>query len=154
MANDENRDYPDQYMMRFPKGMRDELKAAAKANGRALNTEIIARLEAIPELARRINFLEMDGLELTAKNQSLEHSIQILEESLKASETKNTDLQKQIEDFRGYYKENRQWAYLFLLSLGDMIYDIINGSKDGHGIDIKDIEELQNRIISYTERFK
>ena len=37
----ENRRYPDQYMMRFPKGMRDELKASAKANGCSLNAEII-----------------------------------------------------------------------------------------------------------------
>lgn len=36
----ENRRYSVQYMMRFPKGMRDELKASAKANGRSLNAEI------------------------------------------------------------------------------------------------------------------
>lgn len=41
----ENRRYPDQYMMRFPKGMRDELKASAKANGRSLNAEIIHLIE-------------------------------------------------------------------------------------------------------------
>lgn len=144
----------DKYVIRFPDGMRDQLKEAAKENNRSLNAEIIARLESIPKLDRRINFLEIEGSELTATNQTLEHTIEILEEGLKASETKNTGLQKQIEDFRGYYKENHQWAYAFFLSLGDMIYDIINGSKDGHGIDIKDIEELRNRIISYTERFK
>lgn len=37
----ENRRYPDQYMMRFPEGMRDELKALAKANGHSLNVEIV-----------------------------------------------------------------------------------------------------------------
>jgi plasmid stability protein len=35
----------DQYMVRFPEGMRDRLKAAAAENGRSMNTEIIARLE-------------------------------------------------------------------------------------------------------------
>lgn len=35
----------DQYMARLPIGMRDMLKAAAKANGRSLNSEIVHRLE-------------------------------------------------------------------------------------------------------------
>lgn len=41
-------DYPstkqDQYMVRFPDGMRDELKALAEKSGRSMNTEIISRL--------------------------------------------------------------------------------------------------------------
>lgn len=36
----------DQYIVRFPAGMRDRLKAEAAANKRSLNAEIIARLEA------------------------------------------------------------------------------------------------------------
>jgi len=43
-------DYPsdkqDQYMVRFPDGMRDRLKAAAAQNKRSMNAEIVARLEA------------------------------------------------------------------------------------------------------------
>lgn len=35
----------DQYIVRFPDGMRDELKIAAKANGRSLNAEIIHLIE-------------------------------------------------------------------------------------------------------------
>lgn len=34
----------DQYMLRLPAGMRDEIKASAEANGRSMNAEIIARL--------------------------------------------------------------------------------------------------------------
>lgn len=34
----------DQYLVRFPDGMRDLLKSRAKENGRSLNAEIIARL--------------------------------------------------------------------------------------------------------------
>lgn len=34
----------DQYMLRMPSGMRDEIAAAAKTNGRSMNSEIIARL--------------------------------------------------------------------------------------------------------------
>lgn len=36
----------DKFMLRFPDGMRDRIKAAADANGRSMNAEIIARLEA------------------------------------------------------------------------------------------------------------
>ena len=35
----------DQYPFRFPEGMRDRIKTAAKANRRSMNAEIIARLE-------------------------------------------------------------------------------------------------------------
>lgn len=35
----------DQYIVRFPAGMRDRLKDEAAANNRSLNAEIIARLE-------------------------------------------------------------------------------------------------------------
>lgn len=35
----------DQYMLRFPDGMRDQLKAEAAKNNRSLNAEIIDRLE-------------------------------------------------------------------------------------------------------------
>jgi len=39
-------DYPsdkqDQYMVRFPDGMRDRLKAAAAQNKRSMNAEIVA----------------------------------------------------------------------------------------------------------------
>lgn len=34
----------DKYIVRFPEGMRDEIAAAAKANNRSMNAEIIARL--------------------------------------------------------------------------------------------------------------
>lgn len=41
MAKDYATQPDDKYVIRFPDGMRDELKAAAKANGRSLNAEII-----------------------------------------------------------------------------------------------------------------
>lgn len=34
----------DQYIVRFPDGMRDQLKAAASENNRSMNAEIVARL--------------------------------------------------------------------------------------------------------------
>lgn len=44
MADDADRN-ANRYIIRFPEGMRDRLKAEAEANKRSLNAEIIARLE-------------------------------------------------------------------------------------------------------------
>lgn len=41
----------DQFMLRFPEGMRDQIREEAERNGRSMNAEIIARLES--SLARR-----------------------------------------------------------------------------------------------------
>lgn len=35
----------EQFVVRFPDGMRDQISAAAKASGRSMNAEIIARLQ-------------------------------------------------------------------------------------------------------------
>ena len=34
------------FMVRLPEGMRDRIAEAAKANGRSMNSEVVARLEA------------------------------------------------------------------------------------------------------------
>ncbi|WP_353428912.1 Arc family DNA-binding protein [Paracoccus denitrificans] len=38
-------DKQDQFVVRFPDGMRDRIKAAADANSRSMNAEVVARLE-------------------------------------------------------------------------------------------------------------
>lgn len=40
----------DKYVVRFPDGMRDQIKALAKANRRSMNAEIIVALEARMEM--------------------------------------------------------------------------------------------------------
>ncbi len=40
----ENRSKSDGYILRFPDGLRDEIKAAALMNDRSMNAEIVARL--------------------------------------------------------------------------------------------------------------
>ena len=35
----------DQFVVRFPDGMRDQIASAAEANGRSMNAEIVSRLE-------------------------------------------------------------------------------------------------------------
>lgn len=42
----------DQFQVRLPEGMRDEIAAAAKANGRSMNAEIVARLSGDTETLR------------------------------------------------------------------------------------------------------
>jgi hypothetical protein len=45
MADDSDRNL-NRYIMRFPEGMRERLKAEAERNKRSLNAEIVSRLEA------------------------------------------------------------------------------------------------------------
>ena len=49
MAQDTPSRKLDQYIVRFPDGMRGQLKKAAKENNRSLNAEIIARLEVFTD---------------------------------------------------------------------------------------------------------
>lgn len=49
MSEDENAKYPselaERFQVRFPAGMRERIKAAAEANNRSMNAEIVKRLE-------------------------------------------------------------------------------------------------------------
>lgn len=44
MAEDANRAWKDQYLLRMPDGLRDRIKRAAEANNRSMNAEIVAAL--------------------------------------------------------------------------------------------------------------
>src|SRR5690606_18288108 len=48
----------DQYIVRLPDGMRDRLKAAAAANNRSMNAEIVSRLERYPSLGGEVDAME------------------------------------------------------------------------------------------------
>lgn len=52
----------DQYIVRFPDGMRDRIKEAAEVSGRSMNAEIVARLESSFDLSftekERLTFFE------------------------------------------------------------------------------------------------
>lgn len=58
-----SRRFTDQYQLRLPGGLRDQLKAAASGSGRSMNAEIVLRLIASfepskdlhPEIARLID---------------------------------------------------------------------------------------------------
>lgn len=54
----------DQYMVRFPEGLRDRLAKTAAANGRSMNTEIIAALQNHLERGDRLAEVENQIAEL------------------------------------------------------------------------------------------
>lgn len=60
--SDQKPSYPsrtaDQFVVRFPDGMRDRLKEAAHVNGRSMNAEIIARLDASFEQGHDLGALQ------------------------------------------------------------------------------------------------
>ena len=45
LTDRENRQFGDQYQLRFPPGMRDQIKHRAEGNRRSMNGEIIAILD-------------------------------------------------------------------------------------------------------------
>jgi len=55
-------DKQDKYVLRFPDGMRDRIKAAAAENNRSMNAEIVATLEenypSIPSLEELMKIVE------------------------------------------------------------------------------------------------
>ena len=58
MTNDTPGRGSDQFPLRFPDGMRGQLKKAAKENNRSLNAEIIARLEDYNDSQSNSNSLD------------------------------------------------------------------------------------------------
>ncbi|MBB3610983.1 Arc family DNA-binding protein [Rhizobium sp. BK602] len=60
----------DQFMLRFPDGMRDRLKEAAENHGRSMNAEIVAILEEHPRLVTLpmdVSYLKMENARLRAE---------------------------------------------------------------------------------------
>ena len=55
-----------QFPLRFPDGLREEIKAAAKANGRSMNAELVARLTVNQPVAERLDGIEAKLDALTA----------------------------------------------------------------------------------------
>ena len=81
----------DQFSLRFPDGMRDELKEAAKANGRSMNAEIIARLEAYTDSPSNSNSLDEIRETLIKHDVKLDKLADMLG---KLSEVKNANTQR------------------------------------------------------------
>ena len=61
----------DQFLIRFPEGMRDRLAKLAAANGRSMNTELVSRLEKSMADSENLNTLEIQVAELWTKVEEL-----------------------------------------------------------------------------------
>jgi predicted DNA-binding protein len=82
----------DQYMLRFPAGLRDRVARRAAESGRSMNTEIIDAIEKHLESADRVtqmwDFIEKHRQDIEAigtlwgAGEQLERSIQDLEEAV------------------------------------------------------------------------
>lgn len=70
MAQDSKSRKLDQYIVRFPDGMRDALKADADKNGRSMNAEIISRLVEYEHLLNKTRMLET-----SLKHEKLSHEM-------------------------------------------------------------------------------
>lgn len=57
----------DQYMVRFPDGLRDLIKAAAEKNGRSMNSEIVGRLEAYDAIYENMAEMSVERERLAAQ---------------------------------------------------------------------------------------
>jgi hypothetical protein len=62
----------DQFVIRFPEGMRDRLAKLAAANGRSMNTELIDRLEKSMVDSDNLKNLETSVAELWGKIEEIE----------------------------------------------------------------------------------
>lgn len=70
-------DYPstkqDQFVLRFPDGMRDAIKSAAGENGRSMNAEIVARLE--DSFSRKFDRVDNENQRLGRRLESIERTL-------------------------------------------------------------------------------
>lgn len=149
MAKDTPGRGSDQFPLRFPDGMRDQLKKAAKENNRSLNAEIIARLEntlsdknvtLTDEIAKRIQLVSdvtgkpldyIVNLSLESYYKKLVSSTEIpdklksiipdLEDDMDAVEFEANELQQQLE------KVHTAYAKLF-----QKLSDVLVSERENH----------------------
>lgn len=85
MAQDSKSRKLDQYIVRFPDGMRDRLKDEAENNNRSLNAEIVARLERyddLPKIVRDYERAEQDLYKEQAKVRGLQIELEAAQAAL------------------------------------------------------------------------
>ena len=96
MAEDQNRTYDAQYLLRLPSELRDRIKVAAAENTRSMNAEIIATLEekyppAMTELERALADFIFSVSATTAR--------EVVDQMEKAKEEGGEKGAKQFNDF-------------------------------------------------------
>lgn len=78
MAKDSPSQAADKFIFRMPDGMREQIAAAAKANNRSMNAEIVARLRASLEAPTSLSASGIpDHLEEIVRTYSCTHSLSL-----------------------------------------------------------------------------
>lgn len=80
----------DKYVLRFPEGLRDQIKASAEANNRSMNAEIVARLEG-QGAADEIAALQAQLLHQAGVIEALRWNFEVIAEQLTAGVAGNRE---------------------------------------------------------------
>lgn len=70
-----NRTKTDQYQLRLPPGLRDDIKSAADLHSRSMNAEIVARLEDHPRLVQHVSYLKMENERLATERAAMSDAL-------------------------------------------------------------------------------
>ncbi|WP_082555386.1 Arc family DNA-binding protein [Devosia sp. Root635] len=145
-------DYPsakqDQYMVRFPDGMRDQLKGLAEKNGRSMNAEIIARLDVslrdVPR-SEQLDLAELaqlrEEVKTLARDQArrAEDMRDVLERQLETAQIQNDFIKSLMADWVDRQDDQfRRW----MLAAMDSVQQTKADPEQ-----VKVIEELREQFI-------
>lgn len=163
-----NRTKTDQYQLRLPPGLRDELREAAELHSRSMNAEIVERLEQYPILVRLpmdISYLKMENERLTeelaaaratcdelrANNFALQKLLDEHHEDARRGEETLSIIEDRFNDLR------KQAAYLEELKAelrgvtGQMLKDVRQAILDMASGDTAAIDKLKAKFIEQGE---
>jgi predicted transcriptional regulator len=93
-------------MLRFPDGMRENLAKLATANGRSMNTEIVAALEKHLEGSDKISELDREIKQLWLRFEDLEAKLKDVLSRMRRSETPTAEMKAIAEAFSSLPKRN------------------------------------------------
>lgn len=93
----------DQFVVRFPDGMRDQIAALAKANNRSMNAEIVARLQQTLATKFHGSMRPMEGADLSVRESQADYVVDTAKGSDEALEVvkRVDDRLKRIEEAMG-----------------------------------------------------
>jgi len=92
----------DQFVVRFPDGMRDRIAEAAKTNGRSMNSEIVSRLD---ETFTRTAATHTGSMDLSGSSTQLQEIAQAHKETTKWLGQLNHALALAMEELASYVPE-------------------------------------------------
>lgn len=139
----------DQFPLRFPPGMRAEIKDAAKRNGRTMNAEIIDRLERVPNMELAMQVIgegnaererlqaELNGERQSARQEAqhwgtLEQSyVTRMKEDAATIQKLEAEVEKLREDLEVEHRIGRQMQEM-LSSMQDLLQTLVKTSDEDH----------------------